>query len=52
LEVNKSLYSAENRTLHIQENWRVGKKQFLYRLITGAEGSSRLRLPDFKTIGT
>jgi hypothetical protein len=26
-------------------------KQFLYRSITGPEGSSRLRFPDFETIG-
>jgi hypothetical protein len=52
MEVNKSLYSSENRILHIQEDWRVGNKQFLYRLVTGPEGSRSLRLSDLKTFGT
>jgi len=27
-------------------------KQYLYRPITGPEGSRRLRLPDFKSVST
>jgi len=29
----------------------VEAQQFLYRLITGPEGSRILRLPDFETVG-
>jgi hypothetical protein len=39
--------------LHTLRTWRKGKGKALpWQVLTGPEGSTRLRLPDFKTIGT
>jgi hypothetical protein len=49
---------GEGRKIYVQDDDSVGKhyslfgKAFPLQAWTGPEGSRRLRLPDFKTVGT